>query len=112
MTFIRYIGVDFTFGLLDCGRLGYNGNFVIPLYEPIRFVFAKMLGRDREISRCSKSKDFEKDFKVLLPEKIQIDKNQFSESRVSIDSNSTSKLVGSNLGDLFSRSRFQSSNSF
>ena len=28
MTFIRYIGVDFKFGLLDCVR--YNGDFVIP----------------------------------------------------------------------------------
>ena len=27
MTFIRYIGVDFKFGLLDCVR--YNGDFVI-----------------------------------------------------------------------------------
>ena len=27
MTFIRYIGVDFTFGVLDCVR--YNEDFVI-----------------------------------------------------------------------------------
>ena len=34
MTFIRYIGVDFTFGLLDCVR--YNEDFVI-----LRFVISR-----------------------------------------------------------------------
>ena len=35
MTFIRYIGVDFTFGLLDCVR--YNKDFVISRYSSIHF---------------------------------------------------------------------------
>ena len=37
MTFIRYIGVDFTFGLLDCVR--YEGVFVISrFYWTIHFI--------------------------------------------------------------------------
>ena len=35
MTFICYIEVDFTFGLLDCVR--YNEDFVISRFCPIRF---------------------------------------------------------------------------
>ena len=35
MTFIRYIGVDFTFGLLDCVR--YNEDFVISRFCSIHF---------------------------------------------------------------------------
>ena len=35
LTFIRYIGVDFTFGLLDCAR--YNEDFVIPRFCSILF---------------------------------------------------------------------------
>ena len=35
MTFIRYIGVDFTFGLLDCVR--YNEDFVISRFVISRF---------------------------------------------------------------------------
>ena len=35
MTFIRYIGVDFTFGLLDCVR--YNEDFVISRFRSIHF---------------------------------------------------------------------------
>ena len=35
MTFIRYIGVDFTFGLLDCVR--YNEDFVISRVVISRF---------------------------------------------------------------------------
>ena len=35
LTFIRYIGVDFTFGLLDCIR--YNEDFVIPRFCSIHF---------------------------------------------------------------------------
>ena len=35
MTFIRYIGVDFTFGLLDCVR--YNEEFVISRFVISRF---------------------------------------------------------------------------
>ena len=35
MAFIRYIGVDFTFGLLDCVR--YNEDFVISRYVILRF---------------------------------------------------------------------------
>ena len=35
MTFIRYIGVDFTFGLLDCVR--YNKDFVISRFIISRF---------------------------------------------------------------------------
>ena len=37
MTFFRYIGVDFTFGLLNCVR--YNDNFVIPKFVISRFCF-------------------------------------------------------------------------
>ena len=35
MTIIRYIGVDFTFGLLDCVR--YNEDFVISRFFSIHF---------------------------------------------------------------------------
>ena len=35
MTFIRYIGVNFTFGLLDCVR--YNEDFVISRFVISRF---------------------------------------------------------------------------
>ena len=35
MTFIRYIGVDLTFGLLDCVR--YNEDFVISRFCSIHF---------------------------------------------------------------------------
>ena len=35
MTFIRYIGVDFTFGLLNCVR--YNEDFVISSFVKLRF---------------------------------------------------------------------------
>ena len=35
MTFIRYIGMDFTFGLLDCVR--YNEDFVISRFVVSRF---------------------------------------------------------------------------
>ena len=35
MTSIRYIGVDFTFGLLDCVR--YNEDFVISRFVKSRF---------------------------------------------------------------------------
>ena len=35
MTIIRYIGVDFTFGLLDCVR--YNEDFVISKFSFIHF---------------------------------------------------------------------------
>ena len=35
MAFIRYIGVDFTFGLLDCVR--YNEDFVISRFCSIHF---------------------------------------------------------------------------
>ena len=35
MTFIRYIGADFTFGLLDCVR--YNENFVISRFCSVHF---------------------------------------------------------------------------
>ena len=35
MSFIRYIGVDFTFGLLDCVR--YNEDFVISRFVTSRF---------------------------------------------------------------------------
>ena len=35
LTFIRYIGVDFTFGLLDCVR--YNEYFVISRFVISRF---------------------------------------------------------------------------
>ena len=35
MTFIRYIGIHFTFGLLDCVR--YNENFVISRFVVSRF---------------------------------------------------------------------------
>ena len=35
MTFIRYIGIDFTFGLLDCVR--YNEDFVILRFVKSRF---------------------------------------------------------------------------
>ena len=35
MTFIRYIGVDFTFGLLDCVR--YNEEFVVSRFVISRF---------------------------------------------------------------------------
>ena len=35
MTFIRYIGVDFTFGVLDCVR--YIENFVISRFVISRF---------------------------------------------------------------------------
>ena len=35
MTFIRYTGVDFTFGLLDCVR--YNEDFVISKFLISRF---------------------------------------------------------------------------
>ena len=34
-TFIRYIGVDFTFGLLDCVR--YNEDFVVSRFCSIQF---------------------------------------------------------------------------
>ena len=35
MTFIRYIGLDFTFGLFDCVR--YNEDFVISSFCSIHF---------------------------------------------------------------------------
>ena len=35
ITFVRYIGVDFTFGLLDCVR--YNEDFVISRFCSIHF---------------------------------------------------------------------------
>ena len=35
MTFIRYIGVDFTFGLLNCVR--YNEDLVISSFVKLRF---------------------------------------------------------------------------
>ena len=35
MTFIRYIGLDFTFGLLNCGR--YNEDFVVSMFVVSRF---------------------------------------------------------------------------
>ena len=35
MTFIRYIGIDFTFGLLDCDR--YSKDFVISRLKILRF---------------------------------------------------------------------------
>ena len=37
MTFIRYVGVNFTFGLPDCDR--YNEVFVIPKFVISRFCF-------------------------------------------------------------------------
>ena len=35
LTFVRYIGVYFTFGLLDCIR--YNKDFVISRFFPVYF---------------------------------------------------------------------------
>ena len=37
MTFIRYIRVDFTFGLLDCICYMYNEDFIISRFVILRF---------------------------------------------------------------------------
>ena len=47
LTFVRYIGVYFTFGLLDCIR--YNKDFVISRFFPVYFTVTlaglKSIGR-------------------------------------------------------------------
>ena len=47
LTFVRYIGVYFTFGLLDCIR--YNKDFVISRFFPVYFTVSlaglKSIGR-------------------------------------------------------------------
>ena len=50
MTFIRYIGVDFTFGLLDC--VHYNEDFFISRFYSIHFTVT-LAGR-RNIVRYTK----------------------------------------------------------
>ena len=47
MTFIRYIGVDFTFGLLDCVR--YDEDFIISRFCSIHFTVT--LARLKKIVR-------------------------------------------------------------
>ena len=55
MTFIRYIGVDFTFGLLNCVR--YNKDFVISRFVISRFCSIHStvtLAGLKNIVRCTK----------------------------------------------------------
>ena len=57
MTFIRYIEVDFTFGLLDCAR--YNEDFVISKFYSIHFTvnLAGLRNVIRYIPRTSLHRD-------------------------------------------------------